>query len=444
MWSTWNPHGRLGVGYIDIGWSIDEENDKNVLRCISGNSNGIQHVVGRLFYPASDTSKQTTPGKKGTRWIPNSRYSYGIAKFLFSRRAKTVVNFVLKHVMFVLIHVLGFFRMLKIHKGTSPLQLEDVTFPVVIFSHGLAGFRSMYSLICSELASQGYVVFSIEHGDGTASTFRVPRTQTYLYYSGFPKEDELGKRIGHRVCEVRVAWSILDQINKGEYPTGLEKPDPALYLFKGMLDLKKSTIMGHSFGGATAAQICASDSNFQCGISLDPWWTALEERSDALIGWKTRNPIFILGSHDWNEPNQNGGLLCNGERQNLVLDACRIRRTRGQQVGGGGLFLAIMGSSHNTFADPLPLFAAVSHWIFSALGLNSKLDPVDGILLVNLSILCFLSDHLPLSANQRKLQNWYAGSIRAQYSESIQADEVSNMVSLLGEHNVFCCHANFS
>ena len=400
-------------------------------------------MVGRLFYPANDESKQMSIGK-GTRWIPNSRYSYGIAKFLFSRRAKTVINFVLRHVMFLLIHVLGFFRILKIHKGSNLLQVEDVKFPVVIFSHGLAGFRSMYSLICSELASQGYVVFSIEHGDGTASTFRVPRTKTYIYYSGFPKEDELGKRTGHRVCEVRVAWSILEQINKGEGLTGLEKPDRMLYSFKGMLDLDKSAIMGHSFGGATAAQICASDSNFQCGVSLDPWWTALDEGSDALIGWKTRSPIFILGSHDWNKPSQNGGLLCNGERQQLVLDACRIRRSMGQQVGGGGLFLAIMGSSHNTFADPLPLFAAVSNWIFSALGFNSSLDPVDGISLVNLAILCFLSGHLPLSANQRKLQNWYADSIRAPYSESIQPEEISNMVSLLGGQNVFSCYTNFS
>ena len=42
MWSTWSPVGRLGVGYVDIEWSIDEENNKAVLKCISENSNGIQ------------------------------------------------------------------------------------------------------------------------------------------------------------------------------------------------------------------------------------------------------------------------------------------------------------------------------------------------------------------------------------------------------------------
>jgi hypothetical protein len=44
---------------------------------------------------------------------------------------------------------------------------------VVIFSHGLAGNRVLYSVICSELASQGYVVLAVEHSDGTASCCKV-------------------------------------------------------------------------------------------------------------------------------------------------------------------------------------------------------------------------------------------------------------------------------
>jgi len=36
-------------------------------------------------------------------------------------------------------------------------------FPVVIFSHGIAGYRASYSTICSELASQGLIVAAVEH-----------------------------------------------------------------------------------------------------------------------------------------------------------------------------------------------------------------------------------------------------------------------------------------
>lgn len=40
---------------------------------------------------------------------------------------------------------------------------EPPPFPVIVFSHGLAGMRTTYSGICCDLASHGYVVAAIEH-----------------------------------------------------------------------------------------------------------------------------------------------------------------------------------------------------------------------------------------------------------------------------------------
>jgi hypothetical protein len=45
----------------------------------------------------------------------------------------------------------------------------EVKWPVVVFSHGLFGSMELYTIICSEIASHGFVVVAPEHEDGSAS-----------------------------------------------------------------------------------------------------------------------------------------------------------------------------------------------------------------------------------------------------------------------------------
>ncbi|MPC96663.1 Platelet-activating factor acetylhydrolase 2 [Portunus trituberculatus] len=41
--------------------------------------------------------------------------------------------------------------------------MKTQKWPVVVFSHGLSANRSIYSTVCSELASHGFVVAAVEH-----------------------------------------------------------------------------------------------------------------------------------------------------------------------------------------------------------------------------------------------------------------------------------------
>jgi len=47
-------------------------------------------------------------------------------------------------------------------------MFQHKQWPLVIFSHGLAGGRNVYSHLCSRLAASGMVVLAIEHRDGSA------------------------------------------------------------------------------------------------------------------------------------------------------------------------------------------------------------------------------------------------------------------------------------
>ncbi|KAL2136269.1 hypothetical protein VTI74DRAFT_4504 [Chaetomium olivicolor] len=200
---------------------------------------------------------------------------------------------------------------------------EKPRFPVVIFSHGLGGSRTLYSSVCGELASFGLVVVAMEHRDGSgARTFvnkmgkeedlddqgvdksacppenekqdskRREKAKTKPYYKIdylFPKNNardtapqnpngvdkELrAAQIEMRLGEIEEAFYTLGLINSGKgdqvRQTNLRKGDNVgsssagldgldWQDWAGRLDLDSITMMGHSFGGAITVQALRSD-----------------------------------------------------------------------------------------------------------------------------------------------------------------------------------------
>ena len=308
---------------------------------------------------------------------------------------------------------MGRLQRVDYHEG-APLVKLPTRLPVVVFSHGLGGQRAVYSIICSELASQGFVVLALEHAEGTASCAKLAGGKGYRFYDGLGGNEGQVEKTRDRVKEMQTATKVLEALHDGKPLDGIFKLSQnvdATKFLVGALDLRCLAAVGHSYGGATVAALVSEDPAFRCGVCLDPWWAALPPEASCLENWQTRAPLLVMGSHDWNVPNLNGEVLCGPHRQQRVFDAAKVRKIDGGGLkGAGALMLVIAGSSHNTFSDPLPLFSEHVGWVLRALNLTARLDPVLGVHLVNAAVLNFLSLHLPLTGDQRQLQTWAPSS----------------------------------
>ncbi|KAK8026387.1 Platelet-activating factor acetylhydrolase [Apiospora marii] len=204
-------------------------------------------------------------------------------------------------------------------KGGSGEGREDgaAPFPVIFFSHGLGGTRTVCSAVCGELASHGYVVVAMEHRDGScARTFvnvapqesdgantpaagtddsRPPPTRIkrkkggvdyyvvdYLFPEGNPWDTAPNNdrgvdtamrsaQLDMRLAEIREVHRVVGLLNAGRgeevaranlrrkgnrasSSRGLDGVDWASW--RGRLRLDRDvTAMGHSFGGTTTIRL---------------------------------------------------------------------------------------------------------------------------------------------------------------------------------------------
>lgn len=205
-------------------------------------------------------------------------------------------------------------------------------YPVVILRAGGTAEVVGYSTLAEDLASWGYVVVGIDSPyrtsvvvlpDGRIVTRR-PENNPERYSGGALR------RIGEALtadwsADVAFVLDRLAELNRSE-PTGR---------FTGRLDLTHVGIVGHSFGGATAADFCRQDRRCTAGIDID----------GALVGPVIQSgldrPFLFLMS-------QLGDFSTDAEVRQIAadIDSVYARLPRDRRA-----FLSIRGANHFTFSD---------------------------------------------------------------------------------------------
>lgn len=142
----------------------------------------------------------------------------------------------------------------------APISSDQSSYPVIIFSHGFGSLSNFNTSQVEELASHGYIVVGINHTyDCSLTIFPDGRIVTLNKKWEKSEVQYLNNSINLWIQDVSFVLNQLERVNEN---------DP-LKKFVGKLDFSKVGILGHSMGGATAAQACRLDQRIKAGINMD-------------------------------------------------------------------------------------------------------------------------------------------------------------------------------
>ncbi|MHC8669691.1 alpha/beta hydrolase family protein [Bacillus cereus] len=297
VFSFEEPTGPHRIGTKLYHWVDHQRNEP-----YSKNPNNWRELMVQIWYPAAEKSKGDPEP-----YIRNiNELSKGLEKTL------SIPAFAFSHMELVKSH------------SFMDLQLSDSEnhYPILLFSHGFNGFRNQNTFQVEELASQGYIVLSIDHTfDAAATVFPGGRT---AYVQPINLTDEGDSHI--KLWEEDVSF-VLNQIEK------LNENDETGF-FTGRLDISRIGMFGHSYGGATAAQILAKDSRVKAAINMDGTLYG-EILPESGIG----KPFLLMNAE---EPDE--------------ADPFEVRERYGRGLAGGGMSMVIPHTDHTSFTD-LHLFS---------------------------------------------------------------------------------------
>uniref|UniRef100_A0A1B6EWU8 1-alkyl-2-acetylglycerophosphocholine esterase n=1 Tax=Cuerna arida TaxID=1464854 RepID=A0A1B6EWU8_9HEMI len=351
------PKGPYAASYLDFMTEYSSEG-----------------IFLRLHYPTSSSSPLSEQSKQWLPWIPHDKYIKGLA---------FVVGMWIILIRLIMWWYGGYMHIPAMYEAKllAKSQRKNRKLPVIIFSHGFGAARFLCSTLLTELASQGYAVASLEHRDTSACA-------TYYYQSPAHRDRdertwirhvrlEVGatnytlrnKQVKYRRDECIKALDLLEEINNGSASKNILNTSVDLSDFEGQLDLDQVTIMGHSFGGATALLTLSSDPRFKQGVILDGWMFPLKDEK-----LEVSQPLLFINTPTFH----------------ISSNLTAMERVISSPPGSRRQLFIIKTSTHETQTDT-PF--VVGYWLDL---FKPKIDPILGSSINNSLIITFLKSYTGL------------------------------------------------
>lgn len=211
------------------------------------------------------------------------------------------------------------------------------TYPVVLYSHGWTGFRSIAVNQMEMLASHGYVVIAPDHTYGALAT-RFPDGEIVEFDpAALPNEDDVEPDFyADRAVQLVDTFTddligLVDALALGE--------DGPFGSIASHVDLGRIGVYGHSSGGGAAVRFCLADERCDAVLGMDAW---VEPVPDRIIANEATTPMLFMRSDGWRGTPNDGRLRGLAERSNGVT-----------------YWIGIEGAGHNDFVVT-PFFSPVA------------------------------------------------------------------------------------
>jgi predicted dienelactone hydrolase len=344
------PTGSFAVGRLSTGWVDDRRVDP-----FAAQPNQKRELVAWLWYPARPDGRLTTAEYLPGLW-PNALAEHSgilLTQFLNCNPARV-----------------------RTHSFENAKLAPDMpAYPVIILRSGIGALALDYTTIAEDLASHGYIVVGADTPYSTSVVVMPDGRVIHKTDKGNPGDAPVSAEEQTRLLEALIkVWCadtrfLLDQLavlNAGD-PSGK---------FTGRLDLKAIGVMGHSFGGAAAAQSCHDDARCRAGIDID----------GALYGSVIQEGfaqpfLFLLSDHgaSWNSPD---------------CQQCTDIRSAANRIPGDRLIVTLVGTHHFSFSDQALLKSQILMKALSVTGLAGGLNPRTGLSYTSQYIREFFDVHL--------------------------------------------------
>jgi len=162
-------------------------------------------------------------------------------------------------------------------------SLTAHSYPFVIFSPGMGDSRLLYGHLCQIISSYGFSVISIDHPyDANIVEYPDGTIVTAANISGI---DGLDEDLSVRVADVSFVLEIVSSVSN------------LFGLPPSSININKVVILGHSFGGATAAEAILSDPPLAGGINMDG------SLFGQALNTADEKPFLLIGNAQKNQTN---------------------------------------------------------------------------------------------------------------------------------------------